>query len=745
MSLVIHALVIFISAFLIFLVQPLIAKQILPWFGGSAAVWTTCLLFFQSALLAGYGYAHALTHFLPLKRQVQVHSLMLLCALAFMPIIVSDGWRPTGAEDPIVQIILLLIATIGLPYFLLSTTTPLVGAWYWRQYQSEAPYRLFALSNAASLLALIGFPFVIEPIFGNRETAWIWSALFVCFALLCIWMAWRTWFAVQEHARQGLGPEVEANQGLERLSEGHRASAADAREKAQRVDGSSHAKASPASSQDGQTQAGGWMSWMGYSAMGSALLLGVSSHLTQNISSAPLLWVLPLALYLVTFIISFDHPRWYKRIIFLPLSAIALPAMAWLADSLDLALAAPVYSLGLFVLCMVFHGELYRLRPEPQRLTQFYLAMSAGGAVGSLLMAVVAPLVMSGHYEFHIVLILATALGFVLLRSTDASGAGQTAIGPIGEAAISPRVQENIRAGMRAGRSLAMLMTAAVLASVLGFTWKFLDHYNEGVRMMARDFYGVVRTRNSNAGGEDFRNLIHGSIAHGGQLQRDELQMSPSSYFGPDSGYGRTFASLPAGPKRVGVIGLGAGALAVYAQPGDQWVFYEISPAVVRAAQTEFSFLKRMQAPHELVIGDGRLALEREAPRQFDVIAMDAFAGDSIPSHFLTKEAMALYVKHLKPDGVIVFQATNRFVNPMPVIRQLADHFGLQAVLVSDSPDFDSGPKYWLSSTDQVIVTRNPAIFEHERLSKVIQRIEIMPGLKLFTDDYINLLKILKH
>ena len=679
----VHALVIFISAFLIFLVQPLIAKQILPWFGGSAAVWTTCLLFFQSALLAGYAYAHALTHFLTLKRQVQIHSILLLCALVFMPIIVADAWRPGGSEDPILQIVLLLIATIGLPYFLLSTTTPLVGAWYWKRFQSAAPYRLFALSNAASLLALVGFPFFIEPNFGNRETAWIWSALFTMFAILCGLMAWQTWFAV----------------------------------KAKSADETRHSldtSALEASSSDAVTQGkGGWISWMGYSAMGSAVLLGVSSHLTQNISSAPLLWVLPLALYLLTFIISFDHPRWYRRSIFFPLGAIALPAMAWLADSLDLALAAPVYSFGLFVICMVFHGELYRLRPEPQRLTQFYLAMSAGGAVGSLLMAVVAPMLMDGYYEFHIVLIIASMLGLTLIRAS--------------------------------ANRLALVLSATVLASVVGLTWRFVDHYNEGVRMMARDFYGVVRTRDREAGGETFRNLIHGSIAHGGQLQRDNLQMTPSSYFGPDSGYGRTFASLPSGPKRIGVIGLGAGALAVYANANDQWVFYEISPAVVQAAKTEFSFLKEMKAPYELVIGDGRLALEREAPRQFDIIAMDAFAGDSIPTHFLTKEAMALYVKHLKPDGVIVFQATNRFVNPMPVIKQLADHFGFHAMLVSDSPDFDAGPQYWLSSTDQVIVTRNKALLEHERLRDVVRSIEPIPGLKLFTDDYINLLKILKH
>jgi spermidine synthase len=448
--------------------------------------------------------------------------------------------------------------------------------------------------------------------------------------------------------------------------------------------------------------------------------MGVSTHLTQNISSAPLLWVIPLALYLLTFIICFDHPRWYVRGVYLPLGAVCLALMAWLADSLDLALAAPIYATGLFVLCMVCHGELHGLRPEPQRLTQFYLAMAAGGALGSLLMGVVAPHTLAGHFEFQIVLILLASLGFIL-RPEGAFIAGHISL--------------------RQTRILA----AVVLAGVCTFNWHYVDYYRYQVRTMERDFYGVVRTRDREGGGTIFRNLVHGGIAHGGQHQREELQMTGASYFGPSSGYGRVFRSLEATPRRVGVIGLGAGALAVYAQAGDHWVFYEISPAVVRAATTEFSFLARMQGTREIVLGDGRLALEREAPRQFDVIAMDAFAGDSIPVHFLTREAMALYLKHLKPDGVIVFQATNRFVNPMPVIRQLADTFGLQAILVSDSPDHSEGPEYWLSSTDQVIVTSNAALLQAAAVREVAQAIAPIPGLDLFTDDYVNLLRILKR
>ena len=688
-----HAAVIFVSAFLIFLVQPLIAKQILPWFGGSAAVWATCLLFFQTALLAGYAYAHALTQWLSLRRQVFVHAALLLLACVTMPILVDAYWRPTGQEEPISRILLLLGATIGLPYFLLATTTPLVGAWYARRYQAAAPYRLFALSNFASLLALLGFPFLIEPTMGNRETALGWSALFVVFALLCTTLAWRTLRAVAQDT---------ATAPARAMGEGEGRGA----------DVGSTVTGEQAGSGDG----GRWPAWVAFSAIGSALLLGVSSHLTQNISSAPLLWVVPLALYLVTFIVSFDHPRWYHRGVFLPLAAAVLPLMAWLADSLELGLVTPVYAAGLFVLCMVCHGELYRLKPEPARLTQFYLAISVGGALGSLLMAVAAPLLLDGHYEFYGALAAAAALGLAL------------------------------RIGSRPSRKMAYrAAAAAVLVGVATLGWRSIDAYARDVRFMARDFYGVVRTRDSDTGGESFRTMFHGGIAHGGQLLRPDLQMTASSYFGPTSGYGRVFASLPEGPRRVGIIGLGAGALAAYARPGDHWVFYEISPAVVQAAREEFSFLRQMPGTHEVVLGDGRLALDRESPRQFDVIAMDAFAGDSIPSHLITREAMAIYLKHLKPGGVIVFQATNRFVDPMPVIRRLADTFGMQAVLVSDSPSYDTGEKYWLSLTDQVIVTRNRGLLEAQPLREAAVAIEPRPELPVFTDDYVNLLKILKR
>lgn len=689
-----YAVVIFVSAFLIFLVQPLIAKQILPWFGGSAAVWGTCLLFFQSALLAGYAYADAINRWLSLKRQIILHSSLLILAALTMPIIAADHWRPTGEEEPVARIIGLLLATIGLPYFLLATTTPLIGAWYWRRYASSAPYRLFALSNFASLLALLGFPFLIEPVFGNRETALLWSGLFVVFAILCIALGWTT----LRTSRPGVHVESAAiltpNDSSPYATPEH------------------HATTGPSAVRIRPSQ---WLFWIGLSAIGSSMLLGVSSHLTQNISSAPLLWVVPLALYLITFIVSFDHPRWYARWLFLPLAAVILPIMAWLSDSLDLKLVTPVYAAGLFLVCMVCHGELARHKPHPAKLTAFYLSISLGGALGSLAMAVLAPMWLNGYYELYGALIAAALIAVFF------------------------------KLGQQAWQQWATRAVAVgVLAVTTSLSWVSIRDYNDGVRFMERDFYGVVRTRDNDLGSE-YRSMIHGAISHGGQLLDEPLQMTASSYFGPTSGYGRLFASLPEGPKRVGIIGLGAGALAVYAKPSDQWVFYEISPAMVRAAKAEFTFLSKMAAPHEIVIGDGRLALDREPSRQFDVLAIDAFSGDSIPTHLITKEAMAIYMKHLKPNGAIVFQATNRFVDLLPVARNLADEFGLSVALISDYPEYADGPEYWLSSTDQIIMTRDTQLLASPRIREAAQDIPKKPGFPIFTDDYINLLKILKR
>jgi hypothetical protein len=637
-----YALTIFLSAFLLFLVQPIIAKQILPWFGGSSGVWTTALVFFQSLLT--------------------------------LPILASVGWKPRGDEEPTLRILLLLTATIGLPYFLLSTTTPLLQSWYWRRFHSAVPYRLFALSNFASLLALLGFPVLLEPWFDLAGLGWGWSALYVVFAGVCAATGWASMRAAA--ASEGDPVAAEA------------------------------ASTSRAIRPAARTQ----LTWFALSAMGSVMLLAVTNHVTQNIASVPFLWVLPLSIYLLTFILTFDHPRWYQRWVFIVALAGLVPAMAYLIPSLDLKLAVTVFFVGLFVACMFCHGELARMKPDPRYLTRFYLMLSVGGALGAVLVAIVAPLTLPGYFEVNIALVLLALLVLVQLGGW------------------------------------ARLIGLAVVVATGYFAVQGALEYARDTRVMWRDFYGVVRTRDR----QDpvpYRSMLHGSIVHGGQLLGEAFRNTPSDYFGPTSGYGRLFEALNEDrpqPRNVGIIGLGAGVVASYGRAGDTFVFYEISPRVVDVASAEFTFLRDTPAKTSVVLGDGRLSLEREAPRRYDVLGIDAFAGDSIPMHLVTREAMAQYVRHLADDGVIVFQATNRYIDLLPVVKRLAGEFGLEAVLVSDQPGQSTGAEYWLSSTDQILVTRDTRLLANAALRDAVTPIADRADLKTFTDAHHNMFRILK-
>jgi hypothetical protein len=671
-----YAGTIFLSAFLLFLVQPIIAKQILPWFGGAAAVWATCLVFFQSVLVFGYAYADWTARNLTPRRQAWLHAALLGASLLLLPITPDTGWKPSeGSAGPTLAILGLLGATIGLPYFLLSTTGPLVQAWYWRRSRHAVPYRLFALSNFASLLALLSYPVLIEPYLPLVAQSVSWSVAYAVFAVLC------TATALTSAKQARAAPPVASGEAA--VGAGER----------------------PLTLVDR-------LLWVGLSAMGSCLLLAVTNHLTQNVASIPFLWVAPLSLYLITFILCFDHPRWYQRTLFFVLVAALLPVMAWYGNSLDLRIAAPLFAAGLFACCMFCHGELYLLRPGPRHLTTFYLMIAVGGALGALLVGVAAPNLLSGYYELEITLVACALLLFsrtLKLRWWAAGGA-----------------------------------FAMAVATVTAVTYN-LNYYLTDNRVMLRNFYGVVRTRDF-LNPVPFRAMFHGSIQHGGQLLEPAYRNRPMTYFGPTSGYGRVFASLPEAPRRIGVIGLGAGVLTAYARRGDVFRFYEIDPQVAAMAMSEFTFLGDSPAQVEIVLGDGRLSLEREPSQGFDLLALDAFAGDSIPMHLLTREAMATYVRHLKPDGAMVFQATNRFVDIAPVVERLAAEFGFTAVLVSDAPDINSTHDidYWLSDTDQIIVTRNDRLLRAEPIRAAAQPLPLRPEFRVWTDDYYNLLRILK-
>jgi len=668
----IYAATIFLSSFLLFLVQPLIARLILPWFGGSAAVWTTCMLFFQVLLLAGYAYAHLLERKLPQGRlQPIVHTALLAAAAALLPIAPSEAWKPAGDEEPISRILLLLGASVGLPYLLVASTSPLLQAWFSRARPGENPYRLFAVSNLASLIALVGYPFVFEPFLAAGEQVKLWSWLFGAFAILCAFVAWRT----------------------------PRAERIEAEALAERVKGTRVAL------------------WLALSATGSVLLLAVTNHLTQNVAAVPLLWLAPLTLYLVTFIIAFEGRDWYRPQLLWPFVLVWLAGMAWiLVDAdfhYDLPMQLGMFLPGLFLGCLFCHGEIYRLRPAPQHLTKFYLIVSAGGAIGGLFVAVVAPVAFDAYYELGIGM---TVLG--VLAALRFLGLG--------------RIQ-----GLAA---LGVLLGVAACAAYDAF------HYHRDVRISERGFYGVLRVKEYGSPGEPshLRRLVHGTIMHGEQYLHSERRRFITTYYQESSGIGLAIASRQdAGPIRVGVIGLGTGTIAAYGRQGDLYRFYDIDARVVKLAQQEFTYLADSRAKIEVALGDARLTLEREAPQGFDVLAVDAFSSDAIPVHLITREALAIYLRHVKPDGIVAFHVSNRFLDLIPVVARLARENGAHAVLVNDDPDDED--ESLRSKSDWVLVSRDPAALTREPIAKGGgQPAEDRSEWRTWTDDYSNLIQILK-
>jgi SAM-dependent methyltransferase len=677
-----YAVTIFVSAFLLFLVQPVMAKQILPWFGGSAAVWTTCLVFFQTTLLAGYAYSDLVVHRLAPRPQVRLHVALLVVSLIALPIVPGAGWKPIGGENPSWLILGLLAVTIGLPYFLLATTSPLIQAWFARARPGTSPYRLFALSNLASMLALVGYPFLLEPWAPTRAQAWGWSTAYALFVALCAAAGWASLRAARTPAIVELATTAEPAVG----------------------DGPAERPPTPARQ----------LLWCTLAAMGSVLLLAVSNHITVDIASIPLLWIAPLAIYLLTFILCFDARGWYRRDVLLAMAAAALGVMGWTqADPKlrhELALQIGVFCTGLFIGCMFCHGELVRLKPAPRYLTRFYLMISLGGALGAVLVGLVAPFVLPAHFEL--------------------------ALGLVGVALLLAWQVRHVH------RVYLALAAAAVLATIGTGIWSVREFYDD-VIVSQRNFYGVLRVTEWGAGDEvnHRRSLIHGQIMHGQQFLAPDLKGQPTSYYTATSGIGRLLESLHPrkDPLKVGVIGLGAGTIATYGAKGDTYRFYDINPDVMTIAQRDFSYLRDSDATIELVLGDARLSLEREPPQGFDVLAVDAFSSDAIPVHLITSEALAVYRRHMKPGGVIAFHVTNRYLDLAPVVQALADAQGLSALQIRDETNDGM-----TSTSDWILLSDDPAALAKPELADFATPIEPHPDWRPWTDDFNNLVQVLK-
>jgi hypothetical protein len=630
------AATVLLSAWLLFQVQPMAGKRILPWFGGGPAVWTTAMLFFQAALLGGYLYAHLSSRYLRPAAQAILHALLLVAAVAVLVangVIAGDVWKPIGSDGPIVGILSILAGTVGLPYLLLASTAPLVQSWWGRTHSVGSPYRLYALSNFGSLAALVSYPIAVEPMLGLGTQGAIWTATFAVFALLC--------------------------GGSALLCSSDSGASAD------RVSAAEATIVVPLAKRD-------ILLWLALPACASALLLAATNYLCQDVASLPLLWIAPLALYLLTFIIAFDADRWYRRDIWYPALVLTSFAAVWSwieGASLELGWQVAVHLLLVFAVGMVCHGEAARRRPGSAHLTSFYLCLALGGALGGLFVAVIAPLTFADYYELPLTVLAAWVLAALVL-ATDARSPLFAGKGFLGWAAF------------------AILWTILAVQSYSSFTRSTAEQVAR-----ARNFFGVLKVtqRAPDDGGPILRKLLNGRISHGAQYVGSTGRTEPITYYARESGVGRALAGPAAVPRNIGVVGLGSGTIAVYAESGDALRFYDINPQVITFADEYFTYLedaRRRGATVDVLQGDARLTLEREDAQHFDVLALDAFSGDAIPMHLLTLEAVELYLRHLRdPGGVLAVHISNKHLNLAPVVLAAAERFNLDGWIVSNKDD----------------------------------------------------------
>jgi SAM-dependent methyltransferase len=661
-----YALAVVMSAFLLFLVQPIAGRVLLPRFGGSAGVWAACLLFFQLVLLLGYLYGHWLATKLAPRAQALLHITLLAASLALLPLARSTGAGPGSSGDPTLRILASLGVMVGLPFLALSASTPLVQAWYARRHGAELPYRLFAFSNAGSLAGLLCYPVIVEPNMSLRSQTYGWAAAYGVFVLLCGTLALRS-----GRGKPGAAPRP-AEAGV------------------------------PARWQQK-------LLWIVLAACSSSMLLAVTNLMTKDVAPAPLLWVLPLGLYLLSFVLCFARGSWRHSgaagwLVTPALFALAF-VLAYSGAGKSLALAVGLLSAGLFVCCMFCHGELARLKPEPGRLTQFYLMVALGGALGGLYVALIAPRFYSDYYEFPVTLALCAVLAWRLTARSTAS-------------------------------LIRLALTLALIAYVCDAVYTPVKQ----ARVAERNFYGTLKVIDTGQGSTALRTLLHGTVRHGSQWLSPERRRQATAYYGPRSGGALAIQHLTSGSRRVGLVGLGPGTLAAYGRPGDYYRFYELNPQVIRVARTEFTYLSDCPAKVDIVEGDARLSLEREPDQHFDVLALDAFSGDSVPAHLLSREAFQLYFRHLKPEGVLAVHVSNRFVDLTSVVARAAQSLGRSylAVLSMGIPEEQTLAATW------VLVSANREFLESPVFKAGGRHIPPASRVRLWTDDYSNLFQALR-
>ena len=638
------------------------------------------MLFFQMLLFGGYLYAHVLRTFFRPAVQGAIHLALLSAAALMLPIEPSDLWKPAGDESPTFYLLLMLAVHVGLPYFVLSSTGPLVQAWLSYQDNSDRVYRLYALSNAGSLVALLSYPFAVEPVLSVTNQSVIWSLMFCVFVLV-----------------QG-----SVAIGLLRVSAKGTSDDSDAMEA-------------------GPNTRPSWaqrFTWIALPALASTMLLVVTNHVCQDVAVIPFLWVLPLSLYLVSFIVCFDSPQWYKPkwIAGITLCTIGvIQAKDLLPGSVQLIAEASCYMVMLLGVCLLCHGEVARVKPNANLLTQYYALLSAGGAIGGLIVAVLCPMLLNSFAELPFTLSLVTALTFLLFFACQ--GWKDTVY--------------DWSAARRLAFAAVVLMVAPFITIVLAS--------KDTTIVSERNFFGVLRVEQDDIG----VSLVHGSTIHGMQLLGDASD-EPTTYYGYQSGVGKTIHAKQESRNslKIGVVGLGCGVLATYGRTADQFDMIEINPAVVEIANEHFSFMSDCPSTIRTHLGDGRLVLERMSKTQFDVLVLDAFSSDAIPAHLLTREAVALYQDRLVKDGVLAVHVSNNHLDLVPLVHNLSRDAGMTSRVVRAGGDHSLGTKH---STWVLITSSDNAIWQHPSLADATPATsEELADAPLWTDQRHNLVSVLK-
>jgi hypothetical protein len=728
------ALTLFVSATLLFIVQPMFAKMVLPLLGGSPAVWNTCMVFYQGSLLAGYLYAHFSTRWLGVRRQAGLHLLILCLPWLVLPVAMATAWTPPAETNPIPWLLMLLTVSVGLPFFVVSASAPMLQAWFANTGHPAAkdPYFLYAASNLGSMLALLGYPIIVEPSLSLGGQSVVWTTGYGLLMVLtagCAVFLWRR------------APKMEM--GIAEEEPGRDVPLGD----------------DPTISTR--------MRWLVLSFAPSSLLLGVTTHISTDIAAVPLLWVVPLALYLLTFVLVFARrsPLPHELMVRVqPFVVILLAVLFFHGVSKMVWLKLLLHLVTFFVIAMVCHGELAKTRPRAKYLTEFYIWMSVGGVLGGLFNAMVAPNIFSSIVEYPLVIAVACLLR-PKLDSPHATGPGRWF-----DLALPAAMVFGLGGLVMGLQARGILMTEGSTSVILAVAGLIVFSFQArpirfGLGMAAifvvgslafgqstsvlhveRNFFGVIRV--SRTASPATHVMSHGSTNHGMQRQDPDECRQAIGYYHHSGPLGQVFATLggPDHAREIGIIGLGTGGITAYAQPGQRVVYYEIDPAVERLARDPqyFTYLRDCKAETDVVLGDARLTIGAVADSHFDLLILDAFTSDAIPIHLITREAIGMYLEKLAPQGVLVLHISNRYLDLEPILGNIADDLGAVCHIQKDREVSDQQRAEGKFPSTWAVIARRPEHLAQLANNPKWKPVPKSPDYPLWTDDFSNILTVLR-